>query len=727
MATLILTTVGTAVGGPIGAAVGAIVGQQIDGTLFAPKRRHGPRLGDLAVQTSSYGTQIPKIFGTMRVAGTVIWSTDLKEQQTNSGGGKGQPRTANYSYSASFAVALSGREVRSVRRIWADGKLLRGAAGDLKSRTGFRLHGGTESQGVDPLIASIEGAGQAPAHRGVAYAVFEDFQLADYGNRIPSLTFEVEGDAEPVTIGDIAAELSGGEIAAGVTPALAGYAASGDSVRGAIEALGDAFPISLVQSGDSSVLTAAPSPPEWIAGGEQQAQGTSGAGGRSEFSRKAAGVIPTEVSIAYHDTSRDYLAGLQRASFGNAGARSDRVALPAALAAGAAKSLAEHRLACLWSARQFGKVHLPWRRSGLRAGSHVRFQHMAGLWRIVRWTLDRMVVTLQLVRVPSHLPQESASASPGRQLAEPDLVQGPTTLLLFDLPNIGDGPAERAFLVAAAAGASAGWRGAQLMSSYDGGVSWQAEGSIGRQAVIGRTITKLEPGGSALIDASSGLEVELLNDSMWLESASDSALIAGANLAQVGGELIQFGRAEPIGERRFRLSHFLRGRRGSEFVAAAHGVGEPFLLVDPDRIKIIEPPLGTMGAEYWLAAQGLGDGEAPAVAKVLIEGRALMPPSPVHLRAERLSDGSFFIRWVRRSRSGWTWSGGADAPLAEASEAYRIWLTGQGFDRNVTIGEPSYIYSAAQQAQDGLTGVLRIEVSQVGTHGSSPPARLEIN
>ncbi|HYD39114.1 MAG TPA: hypothetical protein VEA60_15965, partial [Allosphingosinicella sp.] len=140
MATLLLTAAGTAIGGPIGGAIGALVGRQIDGRLFAPKARQGPRLGELAVQTSSYGSPIPKLFGTMRVAGTVIWATDLREERSKSGGGKGQPKTVGYSYSANFAVALSARPILAVRRIWADGKLLRGAAGDFKSATGFRLH-----------------------------------------------------------------------------------------------------------------------------------------------------------------------------------------------------------------------------------------------------------------------------------------------------------------------------------------------------------------------------------------------------------------------------------------------------------------------------------------------------------------------------------------------------------------------------------------------------------
>ena len=137
MATLILTAVGTAVGGPVGGAVGAILGQAADQRLFAPKGREGPRLGELAVQTSAYGTAIPKIFGRMRAAGTVIWATDLRERRSASGGGKGQPKTVAYSYSANFAVALSARRGCAVGRICADGKLLRGLAGDFKSATKF--------------------------------------------------------------------------------------------------------------------------------------------------------------------------------------------------------------------------------------------------------------------------------------------------------------------------------------------------------------------------------------------------------------------------------------------------------------------------------------------------------------------------------------------------------------------------------------------------------------
>ena len=131
-------------------------------------------------------------------------------------------------------MALSGRPSASVRRIWADGKLLRGAAGDFKTATGFRLHPGDEDASADPLIAAVEGAARRPAYRGIAYAVFEDMSLDDFGNRIPSLTFEVVADPAPVPIGAIAEALADGAVTAGETPTLRGYAATGDSVRDAL-------------------------------------------------------------------------------------------------------------------------------------------------------------------------------------------------------------------------------------------------------------------------------------------------------------------------------------------------------------------------------------------------------------------------------------------------------------------------------------------------------------
>jgi hypothetical protein len=189
--------VGFTLGGPTGAQVGWTIGNAIGGTLFPPKGADGPRLGDLTVQASTYGVAIPRTWGTNRIAGNVIWSTPLIEQE-NEQGGKGGSSYSTYSYSCSFAVGLCEGEIDGVCRIWADGKLIYDIrpenTGPQQGFTALSMvvYPGSETQEVDPTIEAEQG--DAPAYRGLAYVVFSGLQLERFGNRIPNLTFEVVKD-----------------------------------------------------------------------------------------------------------------------------------------------------------------------------------------------------------------------------------------------------------------------------------------------------------------------------------------------------------------------------------------------------------------------------------------------------------------------------------------------------------------------------------------------------
>jgi hypothetical protein len=727
MATLVLTAVGTAIGGPIGGMLGSVLGQRMDAQLFRPKARHGPRLGDLSVQTSSYGSAIPKLFGTMRVAGTVIWATELREHRSSSGGGKGQPRTTTYSYSANFAVALSGRAIHGVRRIWADGKLLKGAAGDFKTRTGFRLHSGSEDQLPDPLITSVEGAGQAPAYRGMAYAVFEGLQLADFGNRIPSLTFEVVADSGPVAIGAVAVALSEGLVRDGETPPLLGYAASGDSIRGAIEGLAEAVPLSLVAQEDGLELCFHRSHVPVELEPDRAGAFTDRTGGASESKRDAAASLPAQVAISYYDPERDYQTGLQRARRGGAPAPAEPLALPAALSAPQAKALAEYRLASIWAGRQTVRVNLPWRHCQVQPGARVRLRGRSGVWKVRRWTLERMVVGLELRRLPGQGLASDRVATAGRPEVDPDLRHGPTRLRLLDLPLYLNRLLDRPHLLVAAAGPEAGWRRAELIASGDGGGSWTAAGSTAAPATMGSIIEPPSAAQSALFDDRSSLVVELLSEAMWLESRTDAALSTGANLAAIGEELIQFGRVEPLGNNRFRLSRLLRGRFGTEWAGAWHQPGGSFVLIEEDALAPVDLPAAWIGSDISLIASGIGDEVEGVAASCLASGESLRPRSPVHLEARREGDGGLRISWVRRSRRGWDWLSGSDTPLAEEREDYRIEFSGPGRLRTAQTSEPHYLYTSTDQAADGAAGPLTVSVVQIGTFAASREARLTVD
>ena len=149
---------------------------------------------------STYGGVIPVGFGTQKVAGTIIWATDIREEKhTNTQGGSlfgGGTKVVEYRYFASFAVALGEGPAGAVTRIWAGDKLIarlrssdHAKANHPKYR--FRIYLGTEDQQPDPLIRKHVPANAAPAHRGLVYIVFEDLPLDEFGNRVPPITAEV--------------------------------------------------------------------------------------------------------------------------------------------------------------------------------------------------------------------------------------------------------------------------------------------------------------------------------------------------------------------------------------------------------------------------------------------------------------------------------------------------------------------------------------------------------
>ncbi|MFV0622961.1 phage tail protein [Sphingomonas sp. ac-8] len=714
MATLVLTVVGGAVGGPIGAALGATLGRTVDGSLFRPKGRQGPRLTELAVQTSSYATQIPRLFGTMRVAGTVIWATDLIESRSTDSAGKGQPNITSYSYAASFAVLLSGRAIGGVGRIWADGKLLRGAAGDWKTQAGFRLHLGGEDQTPDPLIAAAEGAGLTPAHRGCAYAVFEGLQLADFGNRIPSLTFEVSADGL-VTAGAVIAELSDGAIGAGegVLP-LIGYSAQGDSVRAAVEAL--LMPAGYWLGSDGVRAGAGVAVPIDDAGARGEARGV----GRGTRAIAASDTAPAEVTIGYYDADRDYQTGVQRAVRAGSTGRAQRIELPAVIEAGLARGLAARAVEALDLARETRRVAIDWTAAALVPGDRVTIGDEPGQWRVSGWTLEGMTLALDLKRIVA-APIVARTASGGRATLAPDALHGPTRLAGFEVPPLDEVATGMPRVAILAAGVSPGWRRATLLVSEDDGQRWEAIGSTAAPATLGTVVEPPVAAPAMVEDRLSTIELVFPHDSMALSGASSAALDLGANLAMVGDELLQFGEAVQLSPCRWRLRRLWRGRRGTEAAIGTQRHGDRFALLQSEAIRWIEPRRVGEGVRLRLRAVGIADAAEGAAAEAPVIGWSLCPPSPVHLRAIAEQDGALRIRWVRRSRLGWRWRDDAEVPLGEDGELYRLRLVAvDGTAATVSSTAPELLLPADADRP------ARIEVRQIGSYGASAPAVLSL-
>ncbi|MEM5468553.1 baseplate multidomain protein megatron [Celeribacter marinus] len=211
MATIVLSAVGGAIGASVGGGVlglsSVVIGRAIGASIGARMDQRLMGAGSAVVESgkvdrfrftgASEGAPIAQLYGRMRIGGQVIWATRFSEAVSTSStsGGKGVPSTTttSYAYSTSLAIALCEGDIARVGRIWADGQEI--SPNDLN----MRVYTGAQDQLPDPKMEAVEGAGNVPAYRGIAYVVIEDLALAPYGNRVPQFTFEVVRPEQVVT------------------------------------------------------------------------------------------------------------------------------------------------------------------------------------------------------------------------------------------------------------------------------------------------------------------------------------------------------------------------------------------------------------------------------------------------------------------------------------------------------------------------------------------------
>ena len=195
----------------------------------------------------------------------------------------------------------------------------------------------------------------------------------------------------------------------------------------------------------------------------------------------------------------------------------------------------------------------------------------------------------------------------------------------------------------------------------------------------------------------------------------------------VGGEVLQFARAESSGAGRWRLSGLLRGRGGTEPAAiAGHPAGAQVLLLD-DRLTPLDPAQVPATAGSRIAASGIAD-PAPVMASLANPGLSRQPLMPVHPRLKVLADGAWDISWTRRARGQWRWNDDVDVPLVEQTESY---LVGYGPPAaplaTWTRAEPSFRLAADERSALLVqAGPASLWVRQIGTHALSPALPLGI-
>jgi hypothetical protein len=207
------------VGGVVGSffgypQLGFMVGSLVGGLLTPKEKTEGPRLDDLKVQVSTYGSGIPILYGTERIGGNVIWSTDKIETSTTEEAGKGGgAEHKSYRYFVHMRIALcetprDGSTV-SIVQIFQDGKLKWDTRSEIAIESAlaseenlfafFTLYQGHADQLPDPVEEIYSGgAGSVPAYRGVVSISMKAIECP--GGRVPQFSFVLSSGA---TVGPV--------------------------------------------------------------------------------------------------------------------------------------------------------------------------------------------------------------------------------------------------------------------------------------------------------------------------------------------------------------------------------------------------------------------------------------------------------------------------------------------------------------------------------------------
>lgn len=425
--------------------------------------------------------------------------------------------------------------------------------------------------------------------------------------------------------------------------------------------------------------------------------------------------LPIEVTCDYHDASRDYEVGSQRARRSvTRGARAvAKVDVPLVCTATAAKKIAARLLYSAWVERNRFRFFLS--RSGLAIEPSDIVEVSGARVRVMRVVASQggLLQFDGVAAIPENFGQ-TAQADGGQAGAAGAVSAVATVLHVMDLPLLRAAD-DQAGVYVTVSGLT-GWRGASLWCSEDQ-VNFSRVTTLTDAAIMGVAVTALPARSVAVMDRASTVRVQLLRGS--LSSCSEAELLGGANVALIGAEIVQFQTATLVEEGLYELSGFLRGRRGTE--AAAHQVGEAFVVLQEGTVHFLPVPLSERGKVVHFRA--VSDGGSLALAQDIPFAygmKTLAPFAPEHVRTLREggvgSDAT--LSWVRCARKNAAWVDYIDVPLDESEERYIVEvMNGAAVMRSFeVVGGASVVYTAAMQTADWGASVpssLDVRVAQI--------------
>lgn len=281
------------------------------------------------------------------------------------------------------------------------------------------------------------------------------------------------------------------------------------------------------------------------------------------------------------------------------------------------------------------------------------------------------------------------------------------------------------------------WRGATLHRSVDGGsaysevhAAWQVRSTVGTVA------TALADAPSVFVFDETSTFTVVLTSGTALASVSDDELHAGANMAFIGTEMVQFGTATLIAPLTYTCSHLLRGRRGTEWASTGHASDERFVLLNR-AVHAIPMTASERGAlrHYKIVTSGV-DISTVTAATFSATSENLTPWTVADPEAVR-SSNDWILTWYARSTFAGEWSDGEPFGYDATFLHFRVRIytdnTYADIARTLNV-EPALnaedvqtvTYTSAQQVSDfgGNQSTIYYRIFQISSYGAGRAADL---
>lgn len=399
-----------------------------------------------------------------------------------------------------------------------------------------------------------------------------------------------------------------------------------------------------------------------------------------------------------------------------------------------ASKLAENALRESWIGRDELIVTLPISELSISVGDILEFANISGKkWQVinVERSLSQTLTLSSVVNLPS---LSASSHNKSYSNLVPNFYGQPKAVLL-DLPLLKGSDQNKP--ISHIAISASPWAGSYNLYSSAEANGFAIRTTISARAVMGVLQNDISISPQGRWDYQNHIIVFLTNGSFT--SVTRLGVLNGANVIALESsngnyELIQFSQADLQPDGSWRLSRLLRAQMGTEAeMLAGSFIGANVILLNqaiyPLELRDGEPGI----LQNWRVGPAKDQVSASTYTSITHQNnrRSSQLFSPVHLRAEKTSDGNYDVSWIRRGRiNSDSWEG-ADIPLDAQAEQYllKIFDLEGNLKREVTTLKSGFSYLNQMHNEDfGLENSgFQIEVSQLNDEGlPGTSTRIEI-